>query len=70
MLRQGDTQVFKRYSQAKLNMRQEALTKLDRQADERSGTFGTARPNQGGLGTVLLRNLHLPNDQQGCEHWK
>ena len=70
MLRQGDTQVFKRYSQAKLNMRQEALTKLDRQADERSGTFGTARPNQRGLDTVLLRNLHLPNDQQGCEHWK
>ncbi len=32
MLRQGDSQVFKRYSQAKLNMMREALSKLDRQA--------------------------------------
>ena len=45
MLRQGDAQVFKRYSQAKLNMMREALTKLDRQANERPGTFITARPN-------------------------
>jgi len=44
-LRQGDAQVFKRYSQAKLKMMREALTKLDRQANERPGTFSTARPN-------------------------
>jgi integrase len=42
MLRQGDAAVFKRYSQAKLNMMREALAKLDRQANERAGTFTTA----------------------------
>ena len=31
--------VFKRYSQAKLNMMREALSKLDRQANERSATY-------------------------------
>jgi integrase len=45
MLRQGDSQVFKRYSQAKLNMMREALTRLDRQANEHQETFGTADPN-------------------------
>ena len=38
MLRQGDAAVFKRYSQAKLNMMREALSKLDRQANERGAT--------------------------------
>ena len=42
MLRQGDSQVFKRYSQAKLNMMREALSKLDRQANEHGATFFTA----------------------------
>ena len=45
MLRQGDAAVFKRYSQAKLNMMREALAKLDRQANERAGTFTTAAVN-------------------------
>lgn len=45
MLRQGDAGVFKRYSQAKLNMMREALDKLDRRANERERSFGTARPN-------------------------
>ena len=44
-LRQGDAQVFKRYSQAKLNMKREALTKLDRTANEHSGNSATAKPN-------------------------
>ncbi len=35
MLRQGDADVFKLYSQAKLGMMREALTKLDRTANER-----------------------------------
>jgi len=35
MLRQGDAEVFKLYSQAKLGMMREALTKLDRLANER-----------------------------------
>ncbi len=42
MLRQGDAAVFKRYSQAKLNMMREALSKLDRQANEHGATSLTA----------------------------
>ena len=34
MLRQGDAQVFKKYSQMKLQMKREALEKLNRQANE------------------------------------
>ena len=45
MLRQGDSQVFKKYGQAKLNMMREALSQLDRQANEHVLTFGTDRPN-------------------------
>jgi site-specific recombinase XerD len=45
MLRQGDAQVFKRYSQAKLNMMREALARLDRQANEHKDIFGTRQPN-------------------------
>ena len=45
MLRQGDSAVFKRYSQAKLNMMREALAKLDRQANEHRQILSTARPN-------------------------
>ena len=39
---QGDSQVFKRYSQAKLNMMRESLSKLDRQANEHGATSFTA----------------------------
>jgi integrase len=45
MIRQGDAGVFKRYSQAKLNMMREALDRLDRRANEHERSFGTARPN-------------------------
>ena len=45
MLRQGDSQVFKRYSQAKLNMMRESLSKLDRQANEHGATSLTALAN-------------------------
>jgi len=34
MLRQGDAKVFKKYSQMKLQMKREALTKLNRKASE------------------------------------
>ena len=43
MLRQSDAAVFKRYSQAKLNMMREALEKLDRDANERPSSFCTLR---------------------------
>jgi integrase len=45
MLRQGDAQVFKRYSQATLNMKREALPRLDRSANEHAAGFATAKPN-------------------------
>ena len=35
MLRQTDAKVFKKYSQMKLQMKREALTKLDRSANEK-----------------------------------
>ena len=40
LLRQGDAKVFKRYSQMKLQMKREALAKLNRKANEKknSGT--------------------------------
>ena len=44
MLRQGDAKVFKKYSQMKLQMKREALEKINRQADE-----------QRGFDTVLIR---------------
>lgn len=45
MLRQSDSRVFKRYSQAKLMMMREALAKLDRQANEHAASSRTAAPN-------------------------
>jgi len=36
MLRQGHAQVFKKYSQMKLQMKREALEKLNRRASEMS----------------------------------
>ena len=48
LLRQGDAQVFKRYSQMKLQMKREALQKLNRSANEggllrQSGEFCDSR---------------------------
>jgi uncharacterized protein YbjQ (UPF0145 family) len=37
MLRQVDSQVFKKYSQMKLQMKREALEKINRRANEMSG---------------------------------
>jgi integrase len=37
MLRQGDAKVFKKYSQMKLQMKREALKKINRQANEQRG---------------------------------
>lgn len=42
MLRQGDSQVFKEYSQKKLQIKREAQEKTNRQANEMSGVFDTA----------------------------
>jgi integrase len=45
LLRQGDAKVFKKYSQMKLQMKREALLKLNRQANEQHKSFDTGRPN-------------------------
>jgi integrase len=42
LLRQGDSQVFKRYSQMKLQMKREAQEKINRQANEMPVNSGTA----------------------------
>lgn len=44
MLRQGEAGIFKRYSQAKLNMMREALARLDRRANEHREDSGTSKP--------------------------
>jgi integrase len=41
LLRQGDAQVFKKYSQMKLQMKREALGQLNRQANEMKDSIGT-----------------------------
>lgn len=52
LLRQGDAKVFKKYSQMKLQMKREALSKLNRHANEGGMSFGTVQPNQMSFGTV------------------
>jgi len=55
MLRQGDSQVFKKYSQMKLQMKREALEKLNRQANEMAGTVCQNVPVVNGFDTVLAQ---------------
>ncbi len=45
LLRQGYANVFKKYSQMKFQMKREALTKMNRLANETGPSFGTVRPN-------------------------
>jgi integrase len=45
LLRQGDAKVFKKYSQMKLQVKREALAKLNRRANESGASFVTAQPN-------------------------
>jgi hypothetical protein len=42
LLRQGNSMVFKKYSQMKLQMKREALQKLNRQANELGKDLDTA----------------------------
>jgi hypothetical protein len=51
-----DAKVFKKYSQMKLQMKREALAKLNRYANEGGSSFGTAQGQSApGLGTVLAQ---------------
>jgi integrase len=45
LLRQGDAKVFKKYSQMKLQMKREALQKLNRKANEDRSGFDTEKVN-------------------------
>jgi integrase len=55
MLRQGDSQVFKKYSQMKLQMKREALEKINRRANEMSGVLTQQDSNDRGFDTVLTQ---------------
>jgi len=55
MLRQGDSQVFKKYSQMKLQKKREAPEKLNRQANEMTGKLCQNLPANGGFVTVLAQ---------------
>jgi integrase len=53
MLRQGDSQVFKKYSQMKLQMKREALDKINRLANQMTRQSPKLAVVNGGFGTVL-----------------
>lgn len=55
MLRQGDSQVFKRYSQMKLQMKREALEKLNRRANEMADSLCQNMRSEWCFGTVLTQ---------------
>jgi integrase len=55
MLRQGDSQVFKKYSQIKLQMKREALDKINRRANEMSGVLRQRGSDDRGFDTVLTQ---------------
>ena len=58
-LRQGDAKVFKKYSQMKLQMKREALVKLNRMANEESMNsrpeLGHSKGELMGFDTVLTQ---------------
>jgi integrase len=55
LLRQGNSDVFKKYSQMKLTMKREALEKLNRRANEMSVAEAQTAPVYRGFGTVLVQ---------------
>jgi integrase len=55
MLRQGDSQVFKKYSQMKLQMKREALDKINRRANEMSVVLTQQGSGDQGFDTVLTQ---------------
>jgi len=55
LLRQGHSAVFKKYSQMKLQMKREALQKLNRQANELGSRSDTALAKERSFDTVLIQ---------------
>ena len=64
MLRQTDAQVFKKYSQMKLQMKREALAKLNRKASESDSSSDTEELACRGFDTVLIRFRVLGQDKR------
>jgi hypothetical protein len=62
MLRQTDAQVFKKYSQMKLQMKREALAKLNRKASETGSHSDTEELACRGFDTVVMRFRSLEQD--------
>jgi hypothetical protein len=59
MLRQGDAKVFKKYSQMKLQMKREALEKINRHASEERKGFGSVVVQQEGVLVQLWLSFGL-----------
>ena len=55
MLGQGDSQVFKKYSRMKLQMKREALDKINRRANEMPGVLAQQGFGDRGFDTVLTQ---------------
>jgi hypothetical protein len=55
MLRQGDSQVFKKYSQMKLQIKREALDKINRRANEMPGVLAQQGSGELDFDTVLTQ---------------
>jgi chorismate synthase len=55
LLRQGDAQVFKKYSQMKLQMQREALSKINRRANEMQLPATITVPEFSNSGTVMAQ---------------
>jgi hypothetical protein len=59
LLRQGDARVFKKYSQMKLQMKREALEKMNRLANEMSLDAGNSGDPAKEFGTVLVQSTNM-----------
>ena len=57
LLRQGDAKVFKKYSQMKLQMKREALQKLNRAANESAGFWDRRDDDRGFWDSRVLRQF-------------
>ena len=70
LLRQGDAKVFKKYSQMKLQMKREALQKLNRKANEDRPGFVTVLPRSEGFWVDLGRPDGIGNQESGLKSRK
>jgi hypothetical protein len=69
MLPQGDSQVFMKYSQMKVQMKREALEKLNRQANEMTGTLCQNLTVNEGIGTVVAQDCGVNPSVETVWNW-